>query len=324
MYKKWRTDNAILDVDGSKYGSSSPIYDYGACSFPQLLLGFTVDLEQETDDGQGAYIDDGKNPCLQDKSYMAYLVDTYQPPTWDYVVMNDQTQYPAIYKTRQKSLLALKDVYSNFLSASPTTRPVLLVTHGYVKSSEANSGTSSKVGDVPEFTSRVFYGYKLYARALSEILPEAQQPLLAPSGLAFLLIYEEDRDMWDKLFYYDGFHPSPHGTYLIGCVLYSTLFRRLPPASTSLQSDISKLWSRARKMQINSKKYPVLPIPTTQEAKYLRNVAKRIVLLGKIPDSLLNEEEVVALEAEEGNGEWNNVDDYYWSNTYSDVTDDYY
>ena len=93
------------------------------------------------------------------------------------------------------------------------------------------------VGEVPEFTSRVHWGYQEYAQVLGETLPADQSPLIAPVGLAFLLIWEEAYGIWEKLFLKDRLHPSPHGTYLIGCVLYATLYSRMPLTGIAKQSD---------------------------------------------------------------------------------------
>ena len=336
MYEKWDTENArIPDVDISLYGDEE-IYDFGICSVPMLLFGrddnlgslsddnddnddSTDDDGYYTDDDDGAfyYFQDGKNPCFQDDYYMQYLTDTYVAPEWDYVIMNDQTVAPARFKSRKKSLLALKGLYGNMFLDLPTVRPVFLVTHGYHKSEQAEEESirSPVTWDVPEFTSRIYYGYQLYAQTLAEMLPAQQEPLIAPSGLAFLVVWEENRGMWKKLFFYDGFHPSPHGTYLIGCVLYATIFGRMPSSSQALQEDLGELWSNARKLMKSKRNFEALPLPTLAEANYLFSVAQRVVLKGYRPVSLLENEEIEAMEEEEGYSDWYNLDevDYYYS-----------
>jgi hypothetical protein len=302
MYNKWKTENArISDVNVSKYGNGT-IYDYGTCSFPQLMFGYDDNLFAE--DGSSPYVNDGMNPCIQDPNYLNYLNDTYHPPTWDYVVLNDQTVAPGYYYSRRRSMRVLDKVYSDILATSRQTRPVFLVTHAYIKSEEASNASAQDIqlGDIPEFTSRIYYGYQQYAQTLAANLPPEQEPLLAPAGLAFLLLWEENYGMWEKLFFYDGFHPSPHGTYLIGCVLYATIFGRMPPPESALQADIGQLWSNARKMQIRKKNYPRMPVPTLAEANYLYRIAERVVLRGDRPSSLLDGETVARMEEDEGFG----------------------
>lgn len=290
MYKKWRKKAALMDEKYNGY----KVYDYGACTLPQLLFGYDDNLSEGNENG--IYTNDGNNPCFQDPVYLQYLNQLYEtngpPAHYDFVVMNDQTRYPAEYSKRMTSLLALTSSYAAIFLESDA-RPVFLATHGY-KSKKINT---TMVGDVPEFTSRVHYGYQQYAQALGHYLPADQTPLIAPVGLAFLVIWEEARGQWEKLFFTDGFHPSPHGTYLIGCVVYATLYNRMPPTGTSFPRDMSHLWRRARKMQIGSGS--AMDFPTGDEAAYLFRVARRVVLEGYTPHSLLNGTEVEALEAEE-------------------------
>jgi hypothetical protein len=289
MYRKWRTKAALIDQNYNGY----KLFDFGACTLPQLLFGYDDNLSEG--DENGYYTNDGKNPCFRYPFYLQYLNQMYETkgaPLWDFVVMNDQTKYPAEYSKRSASVLTLQSVYASIFLESGA-RPVLLATHGYI----ASKINTTMVGGVPEFTSRVHYGYQEYAQALGQNLPDDQTPLIAPMGLAFLVLWEETRGLWKKLFFADGFHPSPHGTYLIGCVLYATLYNRMPPTDISLPRDVSKLWHRARKMQIGSG--PVMDFPTLDEAAYLWTVAQRVVLQGYIPRSLLDKEEVAALEKEE-------------------------
>lgn len=243
MYYKWKTKQARIrhvNTTGSHSYRKKDLYDFGVCSFPQLLFGYDANLFAN----DIPYVNDGMNPCLQSSSYLQYLNDTYSPPVWDFVVMNDQTVAPGKYYSRRKSMLVLKEVYANMFRELPlgTGRPVFLVTHAYNKSEAALSrnSTKAKLGDIPEFTSRIYYGYQLYAQTLAAYLPPEQEPLLAPAGLVFLMLWEENYGMWKRLFFYDGFHPSPHGTYVIGLVLYATLFQRMPPRVRLCQ----KIWKR--------------------------------------------------------------------------------
>jgi hypothetical protein len=287
------------------------IYDYGKCSFPQLLFGYDATLSEGNHNG--AFVDDGMNPCFQDPYYLSYLHQQHRrqgsAPAWDVVVMNDQTLYPGIVRKRKKSLRVLKQVYTDLFLESGA-RPVFLVTYAYQRDysvgdddddnnnddDSVDDDVTSQLGDIPEFTSRIYYGYLQYAEKLASALPEHQQPVLAPVGLAFLYVYEENRDMWEMLFYDDGFHSSPHGTYLMGCVLYATLYGRMPSSTVKLD----QLWNRARRMQhygMGEDK----PLPTKQEAAYLRLVAERVALQGHRPLTLLDPDVVAQMEEYEAN-----------------------
>jgi hypothetical protein len=101
MYKNWETGNARLSVQA---GDNGPIYDYGACTVPQLLFGKDDTLDQklgdpnnnngyydddannnnaanENDNNNDLFLsyDDGANPCLQNPYYYDYLTTTYYP-----------------------------------------------------------------------------------------------------------------------------------------------------------------------------------------------------------------------------------------------------
>ncbi|GAX15115.1 hypothetical protein FisN_12Lh191 [Fistulifera solaris] len=299
MYNKWRTPNA--KIRQTKYPNAT-LYDYGLCSFPQLLFGYDANLFS------GAYVDDGRNPCFRDPDYLAYLNDTYTAPEWDFVIINDQTTYPGVYYKRNSCLLALKNVYASMLLETKS-RPVFLVTHGYNKTDfGGNNNTGSPLGSIPEFTSRIYHGYEIYARTLSAYLPPDQEPLLAPVGLVYLLIWEKNFAFWEKLFYYDGFHPSPHGTYLIALTLYATMFRKMPSTDFVLHDNLEELWSRARRMQGYDLDYPNLPFPTFEEAYYIYQAVRRVVLLGQLPSTLIDAQTIEEMESDEGYQGWYNTD----------------
>jgi len=310
--------NGENDDDNVEY--STTVVDYGACTVPQLLFG----RDDHLDEDDGYYNDDGKNPCFQDENYLEFLQtvkykDAYNynnnhnekdggygyPPRWDFVVMNDRTVFPGIVKKRSAIIETLKDQYAPMLASTRgSPRPVLLATYGYDRpqgnskwKKQLNSGGDD--GDdenlIVEFTSHVHRGYVLYAQALAETLPENQAPLIAPVGLAFLTIYEEDRAMWNKLFYYDRLHPSPHGSYVIGLVVFATIYNRMPPKRMVLQQDMSWLWSRARRYQVTSNG-PAMVYPNVVEAEYLYDVCRRVALSKRVPDSLLSAAQIAQLE----------------------------
>lgn len=261
MLLKWNTDNAYI---------GNGLYDFGVCTVRQLLLGY--DDNASPFKSSGIYTNDGMNPCFHSRAYFDYLNDTAEIQKWDFCVLNDRTTFPAMEDKKNQSLRVLKEHYVPMLGNST---PVLYATHGY----ESSVVNVSSMGNVSEFTSRVFEGYRQYAQLLDENLP--RQPRIAPVGLAFLLVYEENREMWNKLVYVDGFHPSPHGSYLMGCVLYATLYGTMP-GTLALPSDPKTLWKRARKMQTTDH---VMPFPTYNELQYLYQVARRVMILNHRPNT---------------------------------------
>lgn len=267
MTGRWNSTNTYND-DGS--------LDFGSCTVRQLLLGYDDQLANFED----YYVVDGKNPCFENPDYLDYQESiATRRSSWDYVFLNDQSIRPVYEGKRYKSAQALQEEYAPLILSSGAT-PILFMTWGYWRDDYQNM---TDVVDVPTFTSILYQAYNEYAEVLDSVLPSRQKSKLAPVGLAFLLVYEENPAFWQTLFGKDSFHPSPSGSYLLACVLYATIYNQLPPISATYNS--SELWTRARRMQIETDYDPHLP--TTDEALYLRWIAKRVALEGQKPKSLV-------------------------------------
>lgn len=316
MFNIWNTGSArIFNFHQGQ------IHDFGACTVKQLLFGYDDDLEYrvqenfgnhyvETDDVysgvavddnvvdddfvdndyQKAYGDDflsyndGSNPCLRNPLYYKYLIsfvyNSNQNHEWDYILMNDNTRTPARAESRQQMLGMLRETYLPWFLETGAT-PIFLATYGYWTPYRDMGG----LGSVPEFTSLTMAGYQEYADMLSGQLPAHQQPRVAPVGLAFLFVWEENRSLWERLFHVDQIHCGPLGTYLQGLVVHHSIFGVLPLDSVAIRGDMSSLWERARRFQ------PVEhhrdPFPTTEEAAYLYQIALRVTVYRQVPESFI-------------------------------------
>ena len=144
----------------------------------------------------------------------------------------------------------------------------------------------SGLEDVAKFTSLTRVGYQAYVDLLGSYLPASQAPRIAPVGLAFLVVHEEDNGLWKTLFHCDGLHASPSGSLLQGCVVYYTLFGKMPDRSDVLREDMSYLWRRARMMQHAWE--PPNPYPDQAIAEYLYRVAERVMVEGHVPTSFID------------------------------------
>jgi hypothetical protein len=299
MRNRWRTETA--------WDSTLQLYDYGSCTIRQLLLGYDEYLFGQ--DYSEYYSNDGKNPCFaperevntddsiktgdddtavddddddswqQDyddsQAYLEYTLTAKTRSTWDFVVMNDQSIRPAIPYDRERSARSLNTTYIPMFLASQST-PVLIATHAYWRKSI--NMTALGIYSIPHFTAKIYKGYQAYAKKLSTA---ALKPRIAPVGLAFLTIWEENQDLWYRLFGPDYFHPSPHGTYLQACVVHTTIFGYLPVVPKS-DATIEGYFANSRSMQLG--KNP-LDLPTKDEALYLRSIAQRVVLQNYLPPS---------------------------------------
>lgn len=191
-------------------------------------------------------------------------------PKLDYVIMNDQTQYPA--RTFNRNIVVqsmIQDYFPMFQSSGAI--PVFIVTAAYRKKVKG----SADLGSVENFTKLLVEGYEAYAAELEKRLPAAQKPILAPVGLAYLQVYKERPEMWVKLFAWDSYHPAAQGTFLQCCVLYRVIFGELPPKHVAVQEtdkEVETMWVRLMNPQDQT-----YSAPTIAEAEYLWDVAGRVV-----------------------------------------------
>jgi hypothetical protein len=322
MFPQFGTEKSLIGYDeGSTTDSakSKPIYDFGACTVPQLLLGFD---ERIHDPGYAISLDDmnNTNPCRNaDATYLHYAISTFEhhsihnrtnsdielvstetsytphyPSTWDYVFINDNTMNPARGPTREHAMATLERFYVPWLQQTRAT-PIFLWTHAYTPRTITNTLLSTPpapprdmtgLTDIGNFTSLTRVGYQAYIDLLELYLPAEQKPKLAPVGLAFLAVYDDNREIWNLLFHSDGIHASPSGTFLQGCIVYYTIFNTMPDYDFIIRHDMSSLWDNARMMQHYWE--PPNPYPTVEHAKYLYRIAEKIMVEHYIPPSYIH------------------------------------
>lgn len=274
MYTLWHTDEATLtySTGDDEYSESLSTYDYGLCSVTQILQGYDEYIAYGN--AYGTYYSDGLNPCLIDTDYATFVKAELErdPVHWDYVVMVEQTKRTAIEDARNDTVQALLTQYGPLLKTSGAI-PVIVDTHAFWSSKSNMTGLT----DIPTFTAMITDGVAEFTAALTSVLPKKQAPLVAPIGLAYLTVWEENFDLWEKLFLDDQIHSSIYGSYMLACVLYATLFGDLP----EIPESIPALFMDARKI-VGQPTYP-----SSDDADYLRAVAGRVVLSGYVPPSLL-------------------------------------
>lgn len=307
MYTIWNSGTArIFNYHRGK------IHDFGACTVQQLLTGSddalaarvaetfaNVNTNNEDDDvnqvavddddgtfnddqkvysDDGLTFNDGSNPCFRNRHYYSYLQSFVyshnQHHDWDYILLNDNTRSPARQLSRDNSLEVLVEIYVPWFLETGAT-PIFLCTYAYWSPYRDMGG----LDNVPTFTSLTIAGYEAYAEAIRELLPETQRPRIAPVAIAFLMVWEENHSLWERLFHVDQVHCGPLGTYLQGLVIHHTIFGRLP----HFNDNMSDLWVRARRFQPNEHSRD--PFPTPDEASYLYQIALRVCVYKHLPRS---------------------------------------
>jgi hypothetical protein len=288
MYNLWQTDEAMIeystkssstdDVSSADDDTSvSTTFDFGLCSVVQLLQGYDEYIGYGNT--YGKYYSDGLNPCIVDPNYASFVEQQLSLGTvpWDFVVIVEQTKRMAISEAREETVYFLKNRYGPLIKQTGAI-PVIVDTHAFWSSKSNMTGLT----DIPTFAALIAQGVSDFTSALASVLPSNQAPLVAPIGLAYLTIWEEDNSLWEKLFVDDGIHSSVYGSYLFACVLYATLFDQLPAHDGTSENGLSSLFTDSRKI-VGQASYPSL-----DEVEYLRTVAGRVALRGYVPQSLLD------------------------------------
>jgi len=234
------------NADDDNYDEDDAYYAYTDDDSTEGAISYDDDYYQDTYDEKYPLEDDGMNPCLASANYYFFKqrqYDDFGPPQWDYVLINDNTRSPCCTDQRATSLELLDDVYVPWLRETKAV-PIFMVTHSYWSSIRDMSG----VTDVPTFLSLTYEGYREYAETVGKALPANQQPKIAPVGLAFLLVWEENRSLWYNLIHQDEIHLTPTGTFLEGLIVYSTIYGHLPSPTIVLSGEVANLFSNARRM----------------------------------------------------------------------------
>jgi len=263
MMGRWATSPAVMANNG--------LYDYGACSVPQLLLGSDDSLIYRNQNG--AFYDDGYNPCLNDEDYYYYEVSGKNGTTisWDYVVMTDQAKRMSFEYSRDPSLMALNYTYAPILNQGGG-KPIIVQPHAFWSSNENMTGLT----DVPTFTSMIYNGAQEYKSFLDSYLPSKQRARIAPVGNAFLAVYDDYPNLYSSLFLSSGVQPSPVGSLLYSLTIYASIYKTMPPRSNVMMNDMSQLFSTSRKVYSEDSS----TLPTQQQAKILYKIARRVTLKG--------------------------------------------
>lgn len=173
--------------------------------------------------------------------------------SWDFIVLNDHTRAPVHHETKN----ATKEILSkHYVELFGSSKVILLQTAAY---REPKIHDSEDLGSFEEFSTRLQTGYNEYALFLKKLGVECQ---VAPFGQAVRHLHSHNPDLWRKTYSSDSFHPSPHGTWMMACVLFCTLLRQPPPPYNP------GWWKSSRFFES-----PPMPLPTHGEGQELRRVA---------------------------------------------------
>jgi len=149
---------------------------------------------------------------LSDHVNSSATLDMITSSKWDFVVLQEQSQIPAIEPSRTDEMYPAARLLVRKIKATGAT-PIFFLTW-------AHRDGWPEVG-LPDYQSMQFQidiGYLGIARELNAPL--------APVGYVWLLASGQNPqlDLWQV----DGSHPTEQGTYLAACVFYALIFRQSP------------------------------------------------------------------------------------------------
>ena len=144
-------------------------------------------------------------------------IEKIKKGNFDFVVLQDQSQTPALYPDRfKKAALGLDKI----IDASGA-QTVFYQTWGRRDGDKKNS--------------KKFPTYEAMQKALSQsyaATAKACQATLAPVGDTWSALRKKNPKLGQELYAKDGSHPSKKGAYLAACVFYQTLFKADPKTLT--------------------------------------------------------------------------------------------
>ena len=259
--------------------------DETSCVYQNSCLRGGASLSSLWEEGNGMTTSFATPPArlLADGTYDvgSPMVSTLlEERAWDYVVLQDYTQGPARENSREETIASLKRDYLPALAKLSDATVILLETFAYKRPAMRGS---EDLGDFDKFTQLLQHGYEQYRKVLSKAL-SGTTVLIAPMGTAVHYLYHHDKELWEKLYSRDDFHPSPLGTYLQACVLYFTMLQQQQQknAHGTLGTEESyptpeydpDWWKQCRYMQ--PPKEEALARPTRKEAIRLAEVARMV------------------------------------------------
>jgi hypothetical protein len=152
--------------------------------------------------------------------------------TWDYVVLQDQSQFPS-FPFSQTSV----DVFPKAIILSDSIRsanicaiPLFFNTWGR----EIGDAQWDSINTFEKMNNRLFIAYDKMANT--------NNGKLSPVGIGFRHVFDDASTIvtHGDLYSADGSHPSIYGSYLAACIFYNVIFETTPIGNTFLPSGVTQ------------------------------------------------------------------------------------
>ena len=138
---------------------------------------------------------------------------------WDFVVLQEQSQIPALENSKVTSWVYpyAVNLCQLIRSASPKAHVAFYETMAWKNGDSSNASVIPEIATYEGMQERLTNSYATMARE--------NQGLLVPVGSAWKRVRSEKPDI---NLYADEVHPNILGTYLVACVFYAVLFKDTP------------------------------------------------------------------------------------------------
>lgn len=155
--------------------------------------------------------------------------------TWDYVVLQDQSQIPSFpwAQVTVEVLPFAAILCDSIRAANECAIPLFFDTWGR----EVGDPQWDSIDTFTEMNQRLYNTY--------EYMANANSGMLSPVGIAFEHIANDLTAVvpFGDLYVGDGSHPSVHGTYLASCIFYELIFETTAIGNTYLPAGVSSVQS---------------------------------------------------------------------------------
>mgnify|MGYP002568988105 CR=1 FL=1 len=175
----------------------------------------------------------------------AEVYDVLENYSWDYVILQDHSIFPAI---EPESLTYPAARTLDKMVKDAGGRSVFFMTWAYRGGYDLSEMGLDVQATREEMQTQLSQSYTAIADELDA--------LLCPAGIAFMRSIEKypDIDLWNEE---DGQHPSEAGSYLAACCMYATIYNESPVGLTYLTENLdadtaSKLQQIAAETVLNT------------------------------------------------------------------------
>ena len=164
---------------------------------------------------------------LKDHINDVKTVNTIRTGDWDKIILQDQSQTPAIPNYNKIFHEATAEFNKLFKSLKKQPKVYYYLTWGRRDGDKKNS--------------KIFPDFETMQDLLTENYKKAAHAngaTIVPVGLGFKEVFKKDKEMFESLYARDGSHPSKAGAYLAACIFYGTILNEAPVISIKWNGDL--------------------------------------------------------------------------------------